>query len=43
MGGLMNQAYCNGIHRISDDEALVIDTAVPGRCRYWQALVADDR
>jgi hypothetical protein len=43
MGGLPAQAYYDGIHQITDDEALVIETDVPQTCRYWQALVADDR
>jgi hypothetical protein len=43
MGGLPKQAYYDGIHEIDDDEALIIETAIPGECRYWQALVADDR
>ena len=42
-GGLPDQAYYDGIHEIDDDEALIIETRVPERCRYWQALVADDR
>jgi hypothetical protein len=43
MGGLPKQAYYDGIHEIDDDEALIIETAIPTECRYWQALVADDR
>jgi hypothetical protein len=43
MGGLPRQAYYDGIHEIADDEALIIDTELPRQCRYWQALVADDR
>jgi len=43
MGGLPKQAYYDGIHEITDDEALIIDTEVPETVRYWQALVADDR
>lgn len=43
MGGLPKQAYYDGIHEITDDEALVLETAIPSRVRYWQALVADDR
>jgi hypothetical protein len=43
MGGLPKQAYYDGIHEIDDDEALIIETAIPQECRYWQALVADDR
>jgi hypothetical protein len=43
MGGLPKQAYYDGIHEITDDEALVLETPLPAQCRYWQALVADDR
>jgi hypothetical protein len=43
MGGLPKQAYYDGIHEITDDEALVLETPLPSECRYWQALVADDR
>jgi hypothetical protein len=43
MGGLPKQAYYDGIHEIDDTEALVIETEVPKECRYWQALVGDDR
>jgi len=43
MGGLPQQAYYDGIHEIDDDEALIVETALPEKCRYWQILVADDR
>ena len=43
MGGLPKQAYYDGIHEIDDDEALILETALPEKVRYWQALVADDR
>jgi hypothetical protein len=43
MGGLPRQAYYDGIHEIDDDEALILETPLPSECRYWQALVADDR
>ncbi|MDA8044170.1 MAG: DUF1214 domain-containing protein [Actinomycetota bacterium] len=43
-GGLaVKQAYYDGIHRIDDDEALIVEFPVPTECRYWQILVADDR
>ena len=43
-GGLATkQAYYDGIHQIADDEALIVEFAVPDRCHYWQILVADDR
>jgi hypothetical protein len=43
MGGLPQQAYYDGIHEIDDNEALIIESELPRTCRYWQALVADDR
>ncbi len=43
MGGLKTQAYYDGIHEITDDEALILETELPAKVRYWQALVADDR
>jgi hypothetical protein len=43
MGGLPKQAYYDGIHELTDDEALVLETELPEVCRYWQALVGDDR
>jgi hypothetical protein len=42
-GGLPDQAYYDGIHEIDDTEALILETDLPASCRYWQALVADDR
>jgi hypothetical protein len=43
MGGLPRQAYYDGIHEIDDTEALILETPLPERVRYWQALVGDDR
>ncbi len=43
MGGLPKQAYYDGIHEIDDDEALILETPLPQKVRYWQALVGDDR
>jgi hypothetical protein len=43
MGGLPTQAYYDGIHELEETEALIIETPLPERVRYWQALVADDR
>jgi len=37
------QIYLDGAFQIGDDEALVLDTAVPKTCRYWQILLADNR
>jgi hypothetical protein len=43
MGGLPQQAYYDGMHEITDDEALILETDLPREARYWQALVGDDR
>jgi hypothetical protein len=43
MGGLPRQAYYDGMHEITDDECLIVETDLPKRVRYWQILVGDDR
>ena len=43
IGGMPNQVYYDGAYEIDDDEALVIETALPRECLYWSVLVADDR
>lgn len=43
IGGMPNQVYYDGAYEIDDDEALVIETALPRTCVYWSVLVADDR
>lgn len=43
IGGLPNQVYYDGAYDIADDEALVVETALPRKRRYWSMLVADDR
>jgi hypothetical protein len=43
MGGLPAQLYYDGAYEIGDDEALIVDTALPKTSRYWSILVADDR
>jgi hypothetical protein len=43
IGGMPNQVYYDGAYEIDDDEALVIETALPRQCLYWSLLVADDR
>lgn len=43
IGGLPNQFYYDGIYRLEDDEALVVELPLPEKCHYWQILVADDR
>ncbi|MEZ4333601.1 MAG: DUF1214 domain-containing protein [Myxococcota bacterium] len=43
IGGMPNQVYYDGAYEIDDDEALVVETALPRECLYWSVLVADDR
>lgn len=43
IGGMPNQVYYDGAYEIDDDEALVIETALPRTSLYWSLLVADDR
>jgi hypothetical protein len=43
MGGLPKQAYYDGMHEITDDECLIVETDLPKQVRYWQILVGDDR
>jgi hypothetical protein len=37
------QIYLDGSFEIKDDEALILETPVPDKCRYWQILLADNR
>jgi hypothetical protein len=41
--GVAQQVYYDGAYEIADDEALIVETALPATCRYWSILVADDR
>lgn len=40
-GTFPGQVYLEGLYRIADDEALVLETPVPARCLYWSFLVGD--
>ena len=40
-GTFPGQVYLEGLFRIADDEALVLETAVPAKCLYWAFLVGD--
>ncbi len=42
-GGVAEQLYYDCWFALAEDEALIVDTAVPEHARYWQILVADDR
>lgn len=43
LGGVIKQAYYDGIFEIDETEALIVEFEPPTECRYWQILVADDR
>jgi hypothetical protein len=40
-GTFPGQVYLEGLYRLAEDEALVIETAVPAKCRYWGFLIGD--
>jgi hypothetical protein len=40
-GTFPGQVYLEGLYRIADDEALVLETEVPDKCLYWSFLVGD--
>jgi hypothetical protein len=40
-GTFPGQVYLEGLFRIADDEALVLETPVPSKCLYWAFLVGD--
>jgi len=42
-GGVIGQTYIEGMFRLNDDEALILETEIPKTCRYWGILVTDDQ
>lgn len=40
-GTFPGQIYLEGLYKLADDEALLIETDVPKNCRYWAFLVGD--
>jgi Protein of unknown function (DUF1214) len=40
-GTFPGQVYIEGMYRLAEDEALVLETDVPKTCRYWAFLVGD--
>jgi len=40
-GTFPGQVYLEGLYRLKDDEALILETEVPKNCRYWSFLVGD--
>ncbi|HMO75634.1 MAG TPA: hypothetical protein PKD99_13335 [Sphingopyxis sp.] len=41
IGGLAEQTYYEGLFEFSEGEALILETEVPERVRYWAVLLAD--
>ncbi|MBV9842748.1 MAG: DUF1214 domain-containing protein [Sphingomonadaceae bacterium] len=41
IGGLKDQTYYEGLYEFGEDEALIFETDVPEKVRYWQVLLAD--
>ena len=41
IGGLKDQTYYEGLFEIAEDEALILETDVPDRVKYWSVLLAD--
>jgi hypothetical protein len=41
IGGLPEQAYYEGLFEFEEGEALIFETEVPERARYWGVLLAD--
>ena len=42
-GGKTGQIYVEGLYKLRDDEALILETEVPKTCRYWSFLIGDDQ
>jgi len=43
LGGTLEQIYLEGIFDLADDEALLIETTIPKKVRYWGFLTTDDQ
>ncbi|KKW91524.1 hypothetical protein YP76_14070 [Sphingobium chungbukense] len=41
-GGMGGQVMYHGNFQIAEDEGLLIETAIPERCRYWNIQVTDE-
>jgi hypothetical protein len=42
MGGLEGQSYYEGAYALADDEALIVETPLPERCRYRSLILTND-
>jgi hypothetical protein len=40
-GAFPGQVYLEGLYRLADDEAMIVETDVPKNCRYWSFLIGD--
>jgi hypothetical protein len=40
-GTFPGQVYLEGLYRLAEDEALVLETPIPAKCLYWAFLVGD--
>jgi Protein of unknown function (DUF1214) len=41
-GGLTTQKYLQGIFKLEDDEALILETELPETCKYWMFHLIDE-
>ena len=43
VGGFSTQTYIEGIFDLNPDEALIFETEIPTKCRYWNIELTDER
>jgi hypothetical protein len=41
-GQMTGQRYSEGAYELKNDEALILDVKLPGKCRYWGIQLADE-
>ena len=42
-GGFSTQTYIEGVFDLNPDEALIFETEIPTKCRYWNIELTDER
>ena len=42
MGGVVGQAYYEGLFELAEDEALLVEAAIPADCGYWSVQLFDE-
>jgi hypothetical protein len=42
IGGLAGQFYYEGVYELRDDEALIVETRVPARCKYSSVILTNE-